>query len=544
MRHTITTALPVAALLLGACGDDGVTDDTGAPLRGLVAEPTFVDFDEVPADVSVSRTVSLRNVGREPVRITTLHLSGPTAMSVTVHGVTHVASATTSRDGIAVSPPIEIAPGGSAPIELGYRASHRLEAQGNLRVVTDLPGDPGVHVPIVANALGPCIEVRPRALDLGGRPVGEAARGGLVVKSCAGRPLALTSASITDSGGGVFALDPETIDAWPLLLEAGQSTELGVVYTPTTVASAVDIFDRGRLTIVSSSPSSPEVAVDLVGFGTERACATARITCNMGTSVAPGTTVHCSADASTSASGGPVAGLEWSLRQPAGSIELVRPSATQGDVTFTTNVLGAYTVVLEVFDEDGSPGCRPAERELAVGHEDDAVIELVWRTPGDADEGDSGYTLGGSSVGSDLDLHLLHESGAAWFDPQWDTYWLQPSPSWGSAGERPTSPRMLRDDVDGAGPELVHLPTTSSSSTSTIGVHYWDDWGYGPAFATVRVYVRGALVFEWADVELVTQDLWSVAEIDWPSGEVRALGDGRPAIEAGYPVPLGRRDGF
>ena len=62
---------------------------------------------------------------------------------------------------------------------------------------------------------------------------------------------------------------------------------------------------------------------------------------------------------------------------------------------------------------------------------------------------------------------------------------------------------------------------------------------FGPSTATVRVYVDSLLTFE-KTVELVHHDLWEVARILWPSGEVVAStdADGGPKITPDYQHPL------
>ena len=51
-------------------------------------------------------------------------------------------------------------------------------------------------------------------------------------------------------------------------------------------------------------------------------------------------------------------------------------------------------------------------------------------------------------------------------------------------------------------------------------VHYYNDHGFGESLATVHAYIHGQLVLEVPDVSLTDLDLWTVARIEWPSGEV------------------------
>ena len=172
-------------------------------------------------------------------------------------------------------------------------------------------------------------------------------------------------------------------------------------------------------------------------------------------------------------------------------------------------------------------------------------VELLWHTPEDPDETDTG-----PETGADLDLHFLHSWAAGpdldgngkpdgWFDMPFDTFWFNATPNWGSfAPGGDDDPRLDRDDTDGAGPENLNLDTPENV-VYRVGVHYWNDHGYGSAFATVRVYVYGSLVFEVTDVLLVDRDMWDVCGIEWPSGKVTLVTDaGGYKITPDYANPL------
>ncbi|MBN1346080.1 MAG: hypothetical protein JXQ73_25560 [Phycisphaerae bacterium] len=156
----------------------------------------------------------------------------------------------------------------------------------------------------------------------------------------------------------------------------------------------------------------------------------------------------------------------------------------------------------------------------------------------------------GPFAGADMDLHFMHPSapGSAtapdldrdglpdpYFDQPYDCYWFNPHPDWGILGGA-NDPSLDRDDTDGVGPENVNLDAPESGKSYRVAVHYWDDHGHGNSTATVRIYVDGRLVYEAAGVSLTKYDLWCVAYIDWPSGEVRpceAVGGG-PKITPSY----------
>ena len=121
----------------------------------------------------------------------------------------------------------------------------------------------------------------------------------------------------------------------------------------------------------------------------------------------------------------------------------------------------------------------------------------------------------------------------------YDCFWFNAYPDWadyGAAGD----PGLDRDDTDGAGPENINLDGPEDGAVYPIGVHNWDDHGYGNSFATVRVYVYNVLVYEAANVELQSKDMWCVASLAWPSGEITPCLDdaGGPHITPDYRHPM------
>jgi hypothetical protein len=165
-------------------------------------------------------------------------------------------------------------------------------------------------------------------------------------------------------------------------------------------------------------------------------------------------------------------------------------------------------------------------------------VELLWKTPADPDETDKGQ-----GVGADMDLHFAHPlaqsqdldcDGTAdpWFSQPFDVFWFNPTPKWGSAATADDDARLDLDDTDGGGPENVNLDTPQGTVAEPqqypIGVHYWNDHGFGKSFATVRVYVLGKLAVELLDQELKPVDMWYVGKINWPN---EAIGGSGPVLQ-------------
>jgi len=109
-----------------------------------------------------------------------------------------------------------------------------------------------------------------------------------------------------------------------------------------------------------------------------------------------------------------------------------------------------------------------------------------------------------------------------YFDVPFDCFWFNRDPDWAVEEDASDDPLLSRDDTDGAGPETFDLQRPEDLEYR-IGVHYWNDHGWGPSDASLRVWIRGEPVFAVEGVELVNHDLWDAATVAWPSGNVRPI---------------------
>ena len=224
--------------------------------------------------------------------------------------------------------------------------------------------------------------------------------------------------------------------------------------------------------------------------------------------------------------------FHWSITTPDGSLAPIESEALRP--LYMPTVPGHYTFRLDRLDAAGVP-CAPLTRDFTLTTPSVHVV-TTWRTP-------HYETFVPSSLDwrkPDVDLHLLHSGGDTFFDLRWDCFFDNPSPEWGADG--PDEDPELFDlwMIDDALEVIAVAPRSSPGSDENhrVGVHYWEDYGFGESFATVRVYVDGVLRDTWADVALRQGDLWESHIIDWPSGTVTRLidPDRGALITPGYPV--------
>ncbi|MFO0745005.1 MAG: choice-of-anchor D domain-containing protein [Myxococcota bacterium] len=510
----------------------------------IVVQPSVLDFQVVSADTGRTLTLSILNTGSERLEVTQFFLSGHPGFSIEIGNINYAASETTASQGITLPEPLIIDSGSSAQLQVTYTASGAEAAEGQLTFMSNDPtATKGTNVQLFANVAGPCIKVSPQTVDFGGKKVGQLASVDLTISSCGDRDLTISALSITDDGGGVYAIDTNAVGAAPITVPHGDKLTVPVTYLPATVAvlggDGQPTRDLGNLHI-SSDAYLAEVDVPLTGFGTDGTCPTAVITCSEPDEVAPQTTMHCSGTGSTASTS--IASYAWTITQPSGSTEVIYPSPSSPNITFTANIIGEYTLALKVTDQAGTPSCTDAEHPFIVTSGEGIHVELLWHTPGDSDETDTSPPGADFSVGTDVDLHFMHANATDWFDDYFDAFWYNPRPDWGNPGTT-DDPSLDRDDTDGAGPENLNLAVPEQNRCYKIGAHYWDDWDYGDSFATVRVYIYGQLRFHWDDVKIKMGDMWDVAGVCWPSGAVTPTGGTTPSIEHDYPLPPPFGDG-
>jgi hypothetical protein len=536
-------------------------------LSPAISAPAAVDFSNVSQGAVKTKSVNILNTGTGDLEISSFVLTGHPAFSFIV-GPPHMSelnewqvSQETASQGITFPEPILIAPGTAASATVKFVPEGPEPATANLILFSNDPSaKSGTLIKISGNQQGPCVTINPKKVDFGGKLIGKVATVDVEIVSCGEAPLALHSIGLNLESSLDFALDlgglpglalgttEVVLDATPCQSDADCAEGLTCHEGSCAVVLGVDEVANFQVTFVPDEinplgeDGQPEVDEGLInittnsfvadldviitGFGVETECSTSVIVIEEGEEVIPQTKLHLIGSQSYAANGD-IQEYQWTVQQPVGSQSIFLPSASAPDPTFEVNVAGQYTFNLRVWDADGEQSCVDAEYVVYVNPDEAIHVELLWDTPNDPNQTDEG-----PEAGADLDLHFLHPFATGqdvdgdgeldgWFDQPFDCFWFNAHPNWGSLDPMvDDDPGLDRDDTDGAGPENVNLNIPEEGLTYRVGVHYWNDHGFGPSLATVRIYIYTSLVFSVTDVELVNHDLWEVAEIKWPSGQV------------------------
>ncbi|MGB0588129.1 MAG: PKD domain-containing protein [Myxococcota bacterium] len=536
---------------------------SGEPL--LTTDKVFIDFPLLGAGAVGEEPINIFNTGTRTLMVSGFKITKDGRFGIRGDDW-EIGGAPDAVLSIDLTEAIAVPPGGVHEMIVTFYSDSESPAEGNLLIYSDDPdtGVGGHVVALTANKNGPCIDVDPQKVNFGGKVVGTQNTIEVEIASCGTAPLLVYGIEIAGGSSPDFTLDLSALEALngdepltantPLEIPINQSVVVPVVFVPDQVnpkdPDKIPIPDQGVMNIASNAFQSL-LEVELEGAGAEQDCPVPVIHVEEGDEVIPQTVLHLDGMQSYAPFGAITAWI-WTVEQPDGSQEVFVPSATAPQPIFQANVVGLYTFTLEVMDENNnwSTGdCKPDVYKVLVQPDQAIHVELTWETPGDPDETDTGPV-----AGSDLDLHFAHPNASGpdldqngvedpWFDKDWDAFWYNKAPNWGSfdpsAGDDPS---LDRDDTDGAGPENLNMGIPEDDIVYHIGVHYWDSHGLGPVTTTVRVWTYATLIYEGCagkteeeccldpteggavcevlEAPLNELDMWCVGAVNWPDPEV------------------------
>ncbi len=141
----------------------------------------------------------------------------------------------------------------------------------------------------------------------------------------------------------------------------------------------------------------------------------------------------------------------WSLvRAPAGS-EASLPSGQANLPGFLPDMVGAYLLSLVVTDASGKQS-QPCAVDLDVTPSHKLWLELTWAYDKE-----------------DLDLHLVRGEAAS-AEAAVDCSAAGCAGDWGTPGDPTDDPELVRDDVEGTGPELIGVMAPEDDEVFTVWV--------------------------------------------------------------------------
>ncbi|MBM4386561.1 MAG: hypothetical protein FJ088_02415 [Deltaproteobacteria bacterium] len=519
-------------------GQDTGDEETALPGKIKVI-PSPVDFGFVQIGTEVEITVTVQNIGGSFIQINKISLVKGYPVFILKTGYE-----ATIKDNVVeftLTPPKILKPGEKYQFKAVFKPLASTEADGEVRIYTNDPDYPdGYTLFLFGNKKMPCIEVNPLSIDFKGIVLGEQKKEWFTIFSCGLKELSIHEISVPPQMQDRFFFDFSKLQSGlaptvlaPLILQPGDKALIGVTYFPQKV-NAVDeigvpVPDKTDIFIKSNMFNKVNF-LGLSGYAVASKCAMPVVTVKPGTEVKVGTIIELSGIYSYSPFGA-IKGYKWSVQQPSTSQSAFLPNDTSPSPKFTVSIPGDYKFMLSVSDENNSSSCKTAEKAVKVVAGEGILVELIWDTPGDPDPFNEG-----PMAGADVDLHFLHPLAKGldvdkdgkpdgWYDVPYDCFWFNPTPIWGSPNPWIfDDAKLLRDDMDGFGPELLLLGEECvSGGIYKIGVHYWDDAGFGKSYATVRVYFKGNIIFSTEKIALDELDMWHVGNFSCDSFSVSSV---------------------
>ena len=514
----------------------------GASGPELRLNPRVLDFERVAANGTRTLTATANNVGTEVLYFNSMNLSGSTDFSVMIDGQDPLATPAVlaDPDGDGVE---GLAPQGSFEISVTYAPASEGADSGQLSIQTNDPISPISTLELTANGATPCIEVVPAdGLAFGAGLVNAANEKSLVISSCGGQPLEISSISLSDDTDAAFTLvqaDIDEIIAAPLPAQQPDqdppSRLLTVVFTP----DAEEVYD-GTIIIQSNDSFQPTLEVPLSGRGLQNVCPEPQVVQDT-FNVLPLDIITLDGSASVDEDGtnGRPSEYEWVVidrpedstavpverynnpARPADGGPADDPSTPQA--FFFVDLAGDYVIELRVTDDQGltapSDICPdPVATVYITATPDGGILaQMTWTTPADDNETDN--------IGTDVDLHMLHPMNRGWNVEPGDCYYANTNPDWGQFGNPADDCTLDIDDTNGAGPENISVDTPQNTDALgglyEVGVLYYrsDIFGgaqLGASLVTMRIFLQGVLAWEGSRELDRTGYFWHVVGIQWP----------------------------
>ncbi len=548
VRYTPTDESPDRGFLLLETNDpkhpNGLRIDLDTPaITPRLFSKQNIIFRRVPPVDEMTRDrfwqlTEVQNIGQSPLEISDIVVAPDGSDFKISYPASLDMNADPATDGTTF--PATLAAGESFAIRVFFNPLDDLPSTAEMIFFSNDPDSAEYVVGLLGNSGSPCLQLsHEQEVNFGEGGIGFANNKTIIIENCS--PSADLTVSTIDvctfdssmscvAAAPIFQLKANSLpgglpDA-PAVIGPQDTASFVLTYTPEDLT-----VSNGELTVKSDDPAKTTLVVPVIGKGTDNACPQSVGEAKLADSTRWQTDISTIPLKTVNFRGinsidqdGTIARYEWNLVQkPTNSTARFTPSPTVAEPDLFLDLAGDYVVELKVFDDKGTESCGDqAIVTIRATPDEDIHVQLVWDTPTDTDQTDA--------FGTDLDLHFLHPNGT-WNNLPFDVFWNNPEAEWGAPGPA-DNPSLDIDDTDGAGPENVNLRDPESGLTYAVGAYYYADNGYGPTYATVRIYIRGTQTFEWRDMYLPrAQSFWYVATISWPSTQIfsnNQVSDGFP----------------
>jgi hypothetical protein len=515
----------VAALaLLSAC------DGCDEPLATVA--PVIEVHDPFEGDAPICDTLNFRDCsfdfGQVPIgqgRFFRFLIKNPSPVDLFIYDITMSDDSDPALKVHGEIPELVAAQLGEEGVEVTVRFVPTVSAQVSGTIIIDSDGanlDPDEKVEIQITGTGvdlgrPELVINPPQCDFGDVGVGTTGFCDLTLENVGERDLEINGVSFSaETPTEVFG--SSTILPIPAFIAPGTGLSLRLYAEP----NRPETF-TGTLVLNTTDPENTEAFVPLTVTGAQAPTAVAKIDTVNGVPSAGALTqvqplddvVVTGVDSTSSTPGGTIVSYVWEIvsKPLESSVTLSTPnSMTTGfefESGFTTvsgiDVAGEFVVRLTVTDDNGLTSTNDARVTLNAVPSEALHIQLTWDSPE-----------------NDIDLHVKKQPGN-YCDGTLSCYYVNcreddfSRPEFDNVGDSstPGDPVLDIDDLDGFGPENINIDIPASG-TYNVGVHMYtfDEI----TFATIKIFVNGALREELLQEFTADDQHWEVAEVEWNAG--------------------------
>ncbi|MFY1827504.1 hypothetical protein ACN47A_16405 [Myxococcus fulvus] len=284
----------------------------------------------------------------------------------------------------------------------------------------------------------------------------------------------------------------------PAVLDLGSDVEVSVRYAVPPGVVAEDV--SGALVLRTTDPDQREARVPLRG-GVNLAPVPV---VSAPVESVPGGEVVLDGTASMDPDGDGPLTYAWGLVSlPVGArAQVLSPAASSSVLRLDPVVSGEYEVALTVTDAAGARSLQPTRARVVAVPAQQLWVDVTW-----------------NNAETDLDLHVLRNVDAVLGSVD-DCHYANPRPDWGAPGLT-EDPELSRDRLTGFGPEVFGYESPVAGTYRLAVVLSRENGAVDPrSEATVRVYDRGVLKGEFRRTLSRQGEVWTVADVQWPSGVV------------------------
>jgi hypothetical protein len=210
--------------------------------------PEALNFGQVVIHTQDMLPITLTNSSAAPVTVTLSAVQGTDATLFTLGTLASATLAAGQVETLAVT---------YAPVQVTAAPSTAFFT------ITECQGCTSLPINLIGQPVDTGLSITPNPLDFSFLPVGGSVTKTILLANVANRTIHMTTAPTLDTGhpAAAFALGASA-PAFPLILTAGQSQSVPVVFTPPALGGYT-----GSLTFYSDDPQASQVAVPLDGTG-------------------------------------------------------------------------------------------------------------------------------------------------------------------------------------------------------------------------------------------------------------------------------------